>query len=428
MRGYAYASLAIKQEGNEAQPNFEKAENDYLEALKLKKDYMLVHCYLGVLYGTQSRWQEAERAFKQAIKLQPRYSGAYHDLGAIYVLSGRPHLALKAFEKAVEYGPKNLLSLRYLGEAYYKAERWEDAKKILLRVLRLDPEDARTLHNLAIAYLHLDDLQKAEKTLRKTLELDPEDALAYNNLGFIYLKTGRPVESAAAYNKALDLDPDSETTKNSLRTLQSMMLMAVVDTYLDALADEDGLNIDGLIDDLALTEAVLSADGMYLWRTPTLFFPRELVYTLTPLVRRLDKDSRFLLAAKLFEHRLLSSGTASRLIGADRVTFLLNLRNIGMTITNIGTDELEDEACRLEAETLTASLVWRRFRNEARRHQQDPVDFLTGYMNERLEVWEDEALDEQISRDLRRSGYREEDAVEIVRQYRREKKDQRAAT
>lgn len=37
------------------------------------------------------------------------------------------------------------------------------------------------------------------------------------------------------------------------------------------------------------------------------------------------------------------------------------------------------------------------------------------------EVAEDETLDEEIRRDAQGSGYREEDAVEIVRQYRREK-------
>lgn len=37
------------------------------------------------------------------------------------------------------------------------------------------------------------------------------------------------------------------------------------------------------------------------------------------------------------------------------------------------------------------------------------------------EIAEDEALDEEISRDARKSGYREEDAVEVVRNYRRKK-------
>lgn len=37
------------------------------------------------------------------------------------------------------------------------------------------------------------------------------------------------------------------------------------------------------------------------------------------------------------------------------------------------------------------------------------------------EISEDEALDDEISRDAQRSGYRDEDAVEIVRRHRREK-------
>lgn len=78
--------------------------------------------------------------------------------------------------------------------------------------------------------------------------------------------------------------------------------------------------------------------------------------------------------------------------------------------------------------TLTDSPVWKQFEEEARRHQKNPVDLLTRYMNECLEVWEDEALDEEISRDAQTSGYKEDDAVEIVRQHRQEKKDQRVTS
>ena len=70
---------------------------------------------------------------------------------------------------------------------------------------------------------------------------------------------------------------------------------------------------------------------------------------------------------------------------------------------------------------LLDSPVWKQFEEEARRQGEDPVDLVTKYMNECLEVWEDEALDEEIRGDVRKSGYGEEDAVEVVRQYRREK-------
>jgi hypothetical protein len=78
--------------------------------------------------------------------------------------------------------------------------------------------------------------------------------------------------------------------------------------------------------------------------------------------------------------------------------------------------------------TLLESPVWKHFEKEARRQGEDPIDLVTKYMNECLEVWEDEALDEEISRDVQRSGYTEDDAVEIVRQYRQEKKNQRVSS
>lgn len=57
-----------------------------------------------------------------------------------------------------------------------------------------------------------------------------------------------------------------------------------------------------------------------------------------------------------------------------------------------------------------------------------PCTFTDQLMRECLEIWEDQQLDEEIRRDAQRSGYREKDAVAIVRQYRREKKERRAAS
>jgi len=42
-------------------------------------------------------------------------------------------------------------------------------------------------------------------------------------------------------------------------------------------------------------------------------------------------------------------------------------------------------------------------------------------MRECLELWEDQKLDEDIRREAQRSGYREEDSVEIVRRHRSDK-------
>jgi hypothetical protein len=72
--------------------------------------------------------------------------------------------------------------------------------------------------------------------------------------------------------------------------------------------------------------------------------------------------------------------------------------------------------------------LWAQFQKAARQRRRSPERLLTDYMRERLEIWEDQQLDEEMRHDAHRSGYREEDAVDIVRQYRREKRERRAAS
>ena len=72
--------------------------------------------------------------------------------------------------------------------------------------------------------------------------------------------------------------------------------------------------------------------------------------------------------------------------------------------------------------TLSESSLWKQFEDEARKRRRDPVKLVSSYIKECLETWEDEKLDQEISRQAQRSGYTEDDAVALVRQYRAEKK------
>lgn len=316
MRGYAHASLAVKQEGDDKRRNFEKAENDYLQALKLKKDYMIVYCYLGVLYGMQERWIEAQRALKRATKLKPRYSGAHHDLGVIYMQSGQPRLALKAFEKAVESEPKNLLSLRHLADAYYEAERWADARRILLRLLKLDPEDREALYKLGGAYLQLGDYPKAEQSLRTVIEIDPDAAGAYSNLGTVYIEWGRLGDAAEAFNHACKLGhPGAERIGATLNGIQIAMLNAVAGGYLEMLSYGVRLDADSLVAQVGKVREIIQGGKQAHLDYPGSYFSNQLTHIFTPIAEQLDEETRFQLGAKLLERGLLLPDHASQLAG-----------------------------------------------------------------------------------------------------------------
>lgn len=81
----------------------------------------------------------------------------------------------------------------------------------------------------------------------------------------------------------------------------------------------------------------------------------------------------------------------------------------------------------MAVESLNDLPGWEEFEQEARRHRRSPVRLIAEFMRECVESWEGQKLDADIRRSLRGSAYRPEDAVEIVREYRQEKRKRGAA-
>lgn len=73
------------------------------------------------------------------------------------------------------------------------------------------------------------------------------------------------------------------------------------------------------------------------------------------------------------------------------------------------------------------SPVWKQFESEAKKRRRNPVKLLLDLMKEQVEIWEHERLDDEISKEAQKSGYTEDDAVDLVRQYRREKRENAAS-
>lgn len=77
----------------------------------------------------------------------------------------------------------------------------------------------------------------------------------------------------------------------------------------------------------------------------------------------------------------------------------------------------------MTTKTINESPVWKQFETEAKKRRRNPVKLVLDLLKEQIEIWEDEALDREISREAQKSGYTEVDAVGLVRQHRREKKE-----
>jgi predicted HTH domain antitoxin len=56
-----------------------------------------------------------------------------------------------------------------------------------------------------------------------------------------------------------------------------------------------------------------------------------------------EHEAKMAMAVKLFEMKRISSGVAAKLVGMDRVSFLLSLHHYGVPMIDLDEDELQSD-------------------------------------------------------------------------------------
>lgn len=72
----------------------------------------------------------------------------------------------------------------------------------------------------------------------------------------------------------------------------------------------------------------------------TINYPETLPDALQQTPAQFEQEAKMAMAVKLFEMKRLSSGMAAKLVGMDRVIFLLALHRYGIAMIDLEEDEL----------------------------------------------------------------------------------------
>ena len=72
-------------------------------------------------------------------------------------------------------------------------------------------------------------------------------------------------------------------------------------------------------------------------------YPNLLPDAMQQTPQEFERDAKTAMAAKLFEMGKLSSGLAAKLVGTDRVSFLLSLHRFGVPMINLDAEEIESD-------------------------------------------------------------------------------------
>jgi tetratricopeptide (TPR) repeat protein len=118
-----------------------RAEQDFLEALKLSPDQANVLNYLG--YSWVDRGENLTRAkelIERAVQLKPDDGYIVDSLGWVLYREGEYQRAVTNLERAVELRPDDPVINDHLGDAYWRVGRLAEARFQWKRVLSLKPE------------------------------------------------------------------------------------------------------------------------------------------------------------------------------------------------------------------------------------------------------------------------------------------------
>lgn len=113
----------------------DKAEQEYLAAIKINRNEPMVHNNLGLIYMNHKRIAEAEILFRQELAVNPNYDNALFNLGLLYYQQGLIGNAEALWKRTLEINPDYNDAYRNLAILYYQARDFQTAGRYV-RILQ----------------------------------------------------------------------------------------------------------------------------------------------------------------------------------------------------------------------------------------------------------------------------------------------------
>ena len=200
--------------------NYQKAVQHFTNAIDnaIQLDEGLASAYegrgsaylsIGDLDNSKGRFEKAIEDFTEAIKYKSDYPHAYNNRGRAYFNKGELENAIADFSKAIELMPEFPEAYHYRGLAYFLKGNCDDAIADLNEVICLDSDDAVAYHRRGIVYLRKGNFDNAIVDLDKAIKMNPNDDLVYYSRGetWLHLKEWDKAKTdlTAAKDKGVDI-------------------------------------------------------------------------------------------------------------------------------------------------------------------------------------------------------------------------------
>jgi len=189
--------------------DFENAEKEYREAIRINSNLAEVHYNLGVLLERSNRYEEAAREYRVVIRIKSDYTPAHYNLGNLLSELGSEEEAEKEYREAIRLTPNFVQAHYNLGNLLKKLKRYYEAENEYRKVITINPYHAEAHNNLGNLLKDLKRYGEAEKEYREAIGIKPDLAEAHNNLGNLLKDLQKQYDKAEEeYRKVIKIKPD----------------------------------------------------------------------------------------------------------------------------------------------------------------------------------------------------------------------------
>jgi tetratricopeptide (TPR) repeat protein len=191
--------------------DYDKALQDFNEAIHRKPDFAYAFNNRGLVYYKEGNYDRAIEDFSQAILLKPDFAIAFDNRGLAYEAKGYTERAFQDFDQAAKLRPDDAEAFYLRGKLFADQAHYQSAIKDLSRSLLLRPDDVDALKARTDAYMSRNNLQYAFRDINRAIELQPNDADAIFTRSFIYGYMGDHRRAIQDKDRVLELKPHDAT-------------------------------------------------------------------------------------------------------------------------------------------------------------------------------------------------------------------------
>ena len=198
----------------------EDAVDHYLQALRIKPDYLKAHFNLAFALEKQDRTNESIAHYLEALRIKPDYVEAHYNLGSVFYKQGHLKEAVVHYLEALRIQPDYAEAHSNLGNAFYKQGRINEAIEHYLEALRIKPDQTNLHINLGAALMKQGRTDESIEHYLAALRIKPDHVDAHYNLGAALFRKGNIKGAIYHFQEVLKTNPGDVQAKSILKKLQ----------------------------------------------------------------------------------------------------------------------------------------------------------------------------------------------------------------